>query len=161
MGCSTDDEPTVAPPANLLGLWTLTEARTIVNSDPVTRSLLRQYFTEQGKSVSAQELDELEGLLREPITGEFNDSTLVDIQPGGEVFFRYPRPQNVTQSTWQYQEGGQLVFFEGTTPLRLTVVSLTDTTMVLLLNPDRYLRYSRLADERPEGMHLEYTLMKQ
>ena len=53
------------------------------------------------------------------------------------------------------------MFFEGGTPVRLTVALLTDTTMTLLLDPAAYLQYSPLADDWPEGMQLAYSFTRQ
>ena len=158
VACNTDDEPTAAPPADLIGTWNLTHARTVVDGDSVTRSFLQQHLTEQRIPATPQALNELESLLREPLTQEFNDSTIVDVQPNGEAFFR--DPQRADQSTWRFQGDNQLIFADGATSIRLLVSSLTATTMVLLLDPEDYLRFSLLADAIPEGMQLEFTFTK-
>ena len=158
VACNTDDEPSVAPPADLIGAWNLTQARTVIDGDSVTRSFIQQYLTEQMISATPQELSELESILREPTTNEFNDSTTVEIQPNGGMFFR--DPQRVDQSTWEFREGSQLIIGD-TSPIHVIVSSLTTTTMVLLLNPDDYLRFSLLANAIPEDMQLEYTFAKQ
>lgn len=153
-----EDTPATPPPADLLGNWSLTGARTTINGSTDIRRAFQEYFDNQGNPLSEQELDEIAAILREPVTGLLNDSTTLAFR--ADSYAAFDDHHTNYEGGLEFQNNNQLILADVSEPIHLTISTLTDAQLVLLLDPEDY--FDRwFYPERPGGIVLEYTFTKQ